>query len=264
MNEFDQVPVVILCGGRGVIVDGAAGQRVNKGLVAVQGKPLFEWVMLHYALHGARDFVLATGLQGSGFREALESGSGAVASPGDANHYQVGLAGRQCSVRLVATAADATTGDRLLECKPWLDQAERFCVTYSDTLSDVDLAAEVNFHRTTGLVATLAAAQLPVRFRILGMRQDEPIVRAFSSRPVIEAAPINGGYYVFSRELWGNHLTGVSGAGIVLEREVLDRLAKDQQLAAFPHRGVWQHFDCERDLAGLVAAVERLQSLAAS
>ncbi len=262
MNQFDGVPVAILCGGKGVILDGAAGRRINKALVAVLGRPLFAWVMLHYAFHGAREFILATGLQDADLRDALASALGAVAAQGDAGLYKLRLAGRDCSVRLVTTGDVAATGDRMLACRAWLEHADHFCVTYSDTLSDVDLEAEMKFHRATGMAATLVAAQLPVRFRILGMRHDEPIVRAFASRPVIESAPINGGYYIFGRSLWKEHSPADSEPALVLERDILERLARDSQLGAFAHRGLWQHFDCERDLAGLVPVAERLHSLA--
>jgi glucose-1-phosphate cytidylyltransferase len=260
-SEFDQAPVVILCGGKGVVLQ-AGGGRVNKGLVALAGKPLFSWVMLHYALHGAANFLLATGLQGTEFRHALVSELGAISSRKDGECYELSIAGRRCSVRLVPTEVDATTADRLIECTPWL-QHDRFCLTYSDTLSDVDLSAEMRFHREAGLVATLVAAQLPVRFRVLGMRQGEPIVRAFAARPVIEAAPINGGYYIFERALLEKYMAGLAGAGIILESATLEQLATDGQLCAFAHQGAWQHFDCERDVPGLEQAAHRLASLAA-
>jgi glucose-1-phosphate cytidylyltransferase len=258
-NEFEHVPVVVLCGGRGVLVEGSGPSRVNKGLVRVAGKPLFSWVMLHYAQHGATDFILAAGLHEPEFQRALVADLGALALEDEPGLFTVRFAGHSCKVRVVATDPAAMTGDRLIACDPWLQQARRFCVTYSDTLSDVDLAAQLEFHRGSGLIATLVAAQLPVRFRVLGMRHDDPVVRAFSSRPVIEAAPINGGYYVFETAVLA-YLHEAAVPRLVLEREILERLARESQLAAFTHRGAWQHFDCERDLDGLTAVAERLQA----
>jgi glucose-1-phosphate cytidylyltransferase len=246
VNEFDQVPVVVLCGGRGVIFNEQHAQRQNKALVEVHGQPLFLWVLRHYALHGASDFVLATGLQGDQFGPALESAGATAAGDG---RYTLSLGGRDCAVRLVPTPDDAPTAARLLACRPYLANAARFAMTYSDTLSDIDLGAEMRFHKQQNLVATLLAATYPVRFRVLGMRQGESLVRAFAPRPVIESAAINGGYYIFTQALWEERF-GVTAGG-ALEDKPLEALASAGQLAAWEGKGRWQHCDAERDLAAL-------------
>lgn len=261
INEFSQVPVVILCGGKGIVLNEKQSQRQNKGLIQVQEKPLFWWVMHHYAVHGATDFILATGLQGERFGAALVAAGGKISSD-DANCYVVTIASVSCRVRLVQTALDATTGERLLACKPWLIKAEQFALTYSDTLSDVDLGAEMRFHKNQKLVATLVATKYPVRFRILGMRHGETIVRAFAPRPVIDAASINGGYYIFTKALWDDAY-GLSRL-VALENQPLERLAAAGQLAAFEHKGSWQHCDAERDLGELEKLAQQLNSLVGS
>lgn len=258
-NEFNQVPVVILCGGKGVMLNEKQNQRVNKGLIQVQNKPLFGWVMHHYALHGATDFMLAIGFQGEKFGAALEA-VGAKADADKPGCYDVTIAQTACRVRLVSTAEGATTAERLLACKPWLEQTERFAVTYSDTLSDVDLSAEMRFHKSQKLVATLVATKFPVRFRILGIRTGEAVVRAFASRPVIEAASINGGYYIFTSALW-KEAYGLDKL-VALENQPLEHLAAAGQLAAFEHNGRWQNCDAERDLAELRKLTQHLDSLA--
>lgn len=258
-NEFNQIPVVILCGGKGIMLDEQQIHRLNKGLIQVRNKPLFWWVMHHYALHGASDFMLATGFQGEQFGVALEA-AGATAVAGQPGCFTVTIAATSCRVRIVPTTKDATTAERLLACKPWLDKAERFALTYSDTLSDVDLSAEMRFHKSQKLVATLVATKYPVRFRILGMRQGETIVRAFAPRPVIDAASINGGYYIFTRELWNDTYGLVKS--VALENQPLERLAAAGQLAAFEHKGNWQHCDAERDIAELGKLTQHLDTLA--
>lgn len=252
-KEFTQVPVVILCGGKGVLLDGAPTERHNKGLIPINGKPMFWWVMRHYAAYGATDFLLATGLQGERFGDALLA-AGAT-KQGDV--FQITLGATLCHVRLVPTPVGATTAARLLACKPWLGGAERFAVTYSDTLSDVDLSAEMRFHRQQQLTATLLGTRYPVRFRILGIRQGEARVRAFAPRPVIESTLINGGYYIFTRDLW-NSSYGIDPS-VALENETLERLAGAGQLAAFEHKGNWQHCDSERDIAELSRLARQLE-----
>ncbi|MFZ6770735.1 sugar phosphate nucleotidyltransferase [Undibacterium sp. Di26W] len=259
INEFADVPVVILCGGIGVTLNVTHGQRLNKGLVQIQGKPLFWWVMLQYVVHGARDFILAAGVQHEQFDQFLKN-SEATQLAGDISCYELKIGQNICRVRIVVTEPDATTAARLLACQPFLQQKQHFALTYSDTLSDVDLTEEIRLHKRQNLVATMVATKLPVRFRILGIRTGETLVRAFASRPVIEAANINGGYYVFSHRVW-EAAFGLSNQ-LALENQPLELLAAAGQLNSFAHNGGWQTCDAERDIAQLSRLASYLESAA--
>jgi glucose-1-phosphate cytidylyltransferase len=202
--------------------------------------------------------LLATGYQSELFDAALNA-EGAKADLGKPGCYEVTIAKTICRVRIVATTQEATTAERLLACKPWLEHFERFALTYSDTLSDADLGEEMRFHKGQKLVATLIAIKYPVRFRVLGIRQGEVVVRALASRPVIEAAAINGGYYIFTSGLWG----GAYGIDklTTLETLPLELLASAGQLAAFEHNGRWQNCDAERDLDELRKLTQYLEAM---
>jgi len=241
------IPTVILCGGNGVAF--GAAPRTNKALIRVNGKPLFWWVILHYAQHGARQFLLAAGLQAERFGAVLMDELGAVPVAGQSDLYQLTAAGHHCEVRLVPTPEQATTTARLLACAPWLADAAYFCLSYSDTLSDVNLDDALRAHQRSGLLMTLVAARHPVRFRILGIRQGENLVRALAPRPVIEGALINGGFYVCRGALL--HEGTWLKAEVPLEQDTLEALAAAQQLSSYPHSGAWQPCDAERDLSEL-------------
>lgn len=261
-NELVHVPVVILCGGKGVMLDEQQPQRTNKALITLQGQPLFYWVILTYALHGATEFILAVGFQGERFGPALLAAGAQALEP---DSYRLTLGGQPCQVRLVPTVAEATTAGRLLDCRPALEAlgpSVRFAVTYSDTLSDIDLAAEMRFHKEQGLVATMVAAKLPVRFRVLGIRMGEVLVRGFAARPVIEGASINGGYYLFTPAFW--HVANSLSPTVALENQPLEQLAAAGQLAAYEHIGAWQNCDTERDLVELNRLALQLADQAAA
>jgi glucose-1-phosphate cytidylyltransferase len=250
-NEFANVPVIILCGGKGVILDETQCQRTNKALIRVRGKPLLYWVMRTYALHGATEFILAAGFQTESFGPALLA-AGAEAIGGVAGRYSLRLGTMLCHIKLVTTPTDFSTGARLLACRTALaDLGERECfaVTYSDTLSDLDLAAEMRFHKKHRLIATMVAAKLPVRFRVLGIRTREVLVRGFAARPVIEAASVNGGYYLFNPTFW--QVASSLSTEVALENQPLEQIAAAGQLAAFEHKGAWQTCDAERDIIEL-------------
>ena len=279
-NAYADIPVVILSGGKPILSEFSLAGRQNKALVEVNGKPLLWWNLLHYAKYGARRFLVPVGTQNEQFpdlllgafgAEALSESREAVDGFHDANGvkgvngiYKCKIAGFTCEIRLITTPASANTAQRLLACAPWLGACSTFCVTYSDTLSDVDLIEELVFHRATGLTATVVAAQMPSRFRVMGIRHSDYLVRAFAAKPVIQSVPINGGYYIFESELLSkNYLE----SGIApLEQTPLERLAAELQLGAFNHRGTWQHLDSERDLERLrevALLIEKMPAMSA-
>lgn len=247
MTDISSIPVVILCGGKGIYVDDS-GQKINKALVNINGQAMVTWVMRHYAAAGFRHFILASGMPCAQLAAVLPSSTIC-----HENEFEVQYAEATCRVRIVPTLPQANTGDRINACRTHLSEASCFCVTYSDTLSDVNLVEELNFHQTNGQIATLIAASYPVRFRILGMRLGESLIRGFAQRPVIETAPINGGYYIFNSEILSERYLGATKEHLVLENEVLEQLAADGKLRAYTHKGQWQNLDSERDLEALSA-----------
>jgi glucose-1-phosphate cytidylyltransferase len=259
-RPFIGTPVVVLCGGKGVLIGEQHNKRINKALISIDNKPLFYWVMLKYALHGATQFILVVGYQSKLFDNALIKLGGKVVVGVDKS-YQLTVAGSLCRISIVETPDDATTGARLLACKLELDALsvpENFAVAYSDTLSDADLGKQLEFHKRHGLIATLLSARLPVRFRILGVRPNEVLVRGFAVRPVIESARVNGGFYLFSSKFW--QFSNTLSEDIPLENQPLEELAKKSQLACFEHDGFWQSCDSERDLDQLRTITRKLSN----
>lgn len=255
-TSLQKVPVVILCGGRKVLLSDGKCIAKNKALVEVRGKPLFWWGLLQYMLYGASDFILSTGVQAESFGDALLT-LGAKQCATDRNRYELNILGQDRQIRLVESGENTTTGERFLACRSYLNSVKVFALTYSDTLSDVNLGAVYDFHRKHGKVATLVGAKFPIRFRILGIRYNEINVRAFASRPVIESTSINGGFYYFTDAIWDDefHLT----KNHALETEPLEVLAASKQLAAFDHPGRWQNFDSERDLMEIASLAQALE-----
>jgi glucose-1-phosphate cytidylyltransferase len=250
-----EIPVVILCGGRGIQID-ASGKRQSKGLVRVAGEAMIVHLMRHFCRHGFRRFILACGSESDGYRE-LMAGIGAI-QDGRILLSRGGLTG---SAEIVDTGIEAQTGQRIRAVRPLLEDVPTFWVTYSDTLSPVDLGEMVRAHRSGGKVASCLGARLPTRFRILGMRRGEAMVRGFANRPVIQNDFINGGFYLFQPEIFGDRYLGAPGTE-VLEEAVLAALASDGQLVAFPYEGPWQYLDSERDLGQLDRVVALLKEMA--
>jgi glucose-1-phosphate cytidylyltransferase len=112
-------------------------------------------------------------------------------------------------------------------------------VTYGDGLADVDLNSLISFHKSHGKIATLTATKAPSRYGILDM-SDNGTVKSF--REKVQAEWINGGFFVFNREVFR-----YIDPECILERAPMEKLAADGQLMAFQHNNFWIGMDTYRE-----------------
>lgn len=235
---------VILAGGLGTRIAEESDHK-PKPMVEVGGRPLLWHIMKSYAHHGIKEFVICLGYKGYVIKEfffnyyrhtadlAVDLSNGA--------HEVLNSQSEDWKVTLVDTGAQTMTGGRLKRVAPYLGD-ETFCLTYGDGLSDIDISAEIAFHRKHGRLATVAAVQPPGRFGVLNLARDGGVM-SFEEKPSDEIGWINGGFFV----LESRAIDYISGDTTSWEQEPLKNLARDGQLAAFTHQGFWQPCDTLRD-----------------
>jgi glucose-1-phosphate cytidylyltransferase len=144
-------------------------------------------------------------------------------------------------VTLANTGEDAMTGARVKRVEKFI-QGDTFLVTYGDGVGNIDLAALLDFHRRHGRLATLTGVSPPGRFGELTMQDHR--VTEFNEKPQTVGGMINGGFFVFQREVF-RYFNDRSD--LVLEQGPLRKLAADGQLMCFPHKGFWQPMDTFRE-----------------
>jgi glucose-1-phosphate cytidylyltransferase len=144
-------------------------------------------------------------------------------------------------VTLVDTGEDTMTGGRLRRVAEYLRREDEFCFTYGDGVADIDISAELAFHRGHGRLATVAAVRPAGRFGALRLEAERVI--GFLEKPLGDGGFINGGYFVLSPEC----LDLIESDGTSWESEPLMTLAARGQLVAFEHQGFWQPMDTLRD-----------------
>ena len=88
----------------------------------------------------------------------------------------------------------------------------------------------------------------PGRFGVVTLEGDRAL--SFEEKPNAEQGFINGGFFVLSPKV----LDYVDGDGTVWEREPLEGLARDGELAVFRHLDFWQPMDTLREKEKLEAA----------
>jgi glucose-1-phosphate cytidylyltransferase len=236
---------VILAGGLGTRIAEESDNK-PKPMVEVGGKPLLWHIMKMYSHHGINDFVICLGYK-EFFFNYYRHMSDMVIDLQTGDHKILNSQSENWRITLVDTGADSMTGGRLKRIAPYLDN-ETFCLTYGDGLSNIDIGAELAFHRQHGRLATVAAVQPPGRFGVLNIDGDDR-VSSFEEKPSDEIGWINGGFFVLEPGV----MDYVAGDSTSWEREPLANLAQDGQLAAFRHNGFWQPCDTLRDKRELEA-----------
>jgi glucose-1-phosphate cytidylyltransferase len=222
MEGLEELPVVILCGGRGTRLQEHT-QSIPKPLVEIGGMPILWHVMQLYAVQGFRRFVLCTGYKGELIERFV------------ADHdWPAGV-----TVACVDTGLDTPTGGRIKRVGE-LVHGGTFCATYADGVADVDLHALVRFHSDHEGLATMTVVRPELQFGITEI-DGQSIVTGFHEKPRSEHW-INGGFFCFEPGVL-EYLAESS----VLEREPLEGLAEDGQLRAFRHTGFWDCMDTYKD-----------------
>lgn len=243
--------VVILAGGYGTRISEESAVR-PKPMVEVGPQPILWHIMKMYSAYGFNDFVVCCGYKGHMIKEYF------VGYSMRTSDITVDLAGDDVTVHrrhpepwrvtLVDTGDSTMTGGRIKRVAEHVD-GDTFALTYGDGVADIDIEALVAFHRRVGVLATLTAVQPPGRFGALMLDPAEDLVMHFHEKPTSgdEAAWVNGGFFVLEPAV----LDYIDGDDTVFEREPLERIARDGQLAAYPHTGFWQPMDTLRDKAVL-------------
>lgn len=237
--------VVILCGGQGTRLREETEYR-PKPLVDVGGRPVLWHIMKLFAHHGLRDFTLCLGYRGNMIKEYFLNYEAMT------NDFTISL-GKQHQityhdahdeqdfrVTLADTGAESMTGGRVKRIQRYVD-GETFIVTYGDGLSDVNIPKLLAFHHSHGKAATVTATRPTSRYGILDI-DEKGQVNKFAEKPQVDGW-VNAGFFVFSPRIFDL----LTGDDCVLERDPLERLARDGQLVAFRHPGFFFAMDTYRE-----------------
>jgi glucose-1-phosphate cytidylyltransferase len=237
---------IILCGGKGTRLREETEFK-PKPMVPIGDKPILWHIMKSYAVYGIEDFVLCLGYKAEHIREyflnydvnhsnvMVELGSKRI------EHLDREHGEKNWRVWLVDTGAETMTGGRVKAVEKYI-HGPTFMATYGDGVADVDVPALLKFHRAHKKLATVTAVRPSSRFGELSF--DGGAVKTFQEKPQVHEGWINGGFFVFQREV----LDLIAGPGESLEAGMLSKLTKMNQLEAYKHPGFWQCMDTFREM----------------
>ena len=235
---------VILAGGLGTRISEETSTR-PKPMVEIGGKPILWHILKTYSHHGINDFVICCGYKGYVIKEYFANyflHMSDVTFDMSNNSMEVHhRSAEPWRVTLVDTGDGTMTGGRVKRIADYVKGDEAFCLTYGDGVSDVNITELIAFHKAQGVKATLTAIIPPGRFGALDLNGSK--VNSFMEKPKGDGSMINGGFFVLSPDV----LDYIAGDDTTWEREPLERLAQEGNLAAYQHHGFWQPMDTLRD-----------------
>jgi glucose-1-phosphate cytidylyltransferase len=247
----NKVPVVILCGGRGTRLKEETDFK-PKPMVEIGGRPILWHIMKRYAHYGFKDFVLALGYKGDMIKEyflnyeAMNNDFTVTLGKKNKVTFHTDHMENDWSITLVDTGEDAMTGARVKRVEKYI-KSDVFMLTYGDGVSDIDLKALYSFHLSKRKIGTVSAVRPSSRFGEIIVK--DSLVARFNEKPQTTEGLVNGGFFVFNNKFFKYFN---NDKDCYLEREPLERLAADGQLAVNIHQGFWQCMDTQRELDLLV------------
>lgn len=235
-----------------VILAGGLGSRLAeestskpKPMVEIGGQPVLWHIMKIYGHHGFNEFAVALGYKGEMikhyFLNLYRLRADLTIDLKNGNVDVHAGAREDWRVHLTDTGADTMTGGRIKRLKALIGN-ETFMMTYGDGVADIDIPAAVAFHRKMRKLATVTAVRPPARFG--GMDLEGDMVKHFLEKPQMGEGWINGGFFILEPGVFDY----IDSDATVFERQPLERLASEGQLAVYRHPGFWQCMDTVRDV----------------
>lgn len=238
---------------KAVILAGGLGSRLSeetslrpKPMVEIGGRPILWHIMKIYSAYGVNDFIICLGYKGNMIKEYFANYflySADVTIDLAANKIENHR--HDCEpwrVTLVDTGASTMTGGRLRRVLPYVEKDEMFCLTYGDGVADVNIMKEIEFHKAHKKLVTTTATQPIGRFGALQIEENGS-VQSFVEKPKGDARWVNGGFFVLSPKI-GKYLKDDT---TIWEKEPMEALAREGQVAAYKHAGFWQPMDTLHD-----------------
>jgi len=237
---------------KAVILAGGLGTRISeetstkpKPMVEVGGRPMLWHIMKIYSQYGINDFIVCLGYRGYVIKEYFANYFLHMSDiTFDMEHNRMEVHQRFAEswrVTLVDTGDSTQTGGRIKRVLPYVENDEVFALTYGDGVANIDISALQEFHKAHGRMATVTAVRPAKRFGALTITGDRVV--SFAEKPEDDGGWINGGFFLLSPQIGKL----IEGDETVWEREPLEKLAQDEELGAFIHRGFWHPMDTLRD-----------------
>jgi glucose-1-phosphate cytidylyltransferase len=239
--------VVIFCGGLGTRLRDFS-EEIPKPLVPLDAVPIVSHVMKYYAFHGHRDFILCLGYKAEiikqYFMNCPERLPGDVVIEHGAECIRISSDCGDCRIAFADTGLISNFGQRLKAVEPFLKDQPIFLANYADGLTDFPLPDLIREFKTRHAAGMFLSVHPNCSFHFVRHASDG---RVLAVEDIVKAnARINGGYFVFSNEIFDCIRPGEE-----LVEQPFERLIDQGKLFAIDYDGFWRCVDTFKDLQAL-------------
>ena len=217
--------VILLAGGLGTRLSEYT-DTIPKPMVQIGDKPMLWHIMNYYAQYDHKNFYVALGYKGEIIKKYFSNTA------------------EKWSINLIDTGEKTMTGGRVKKLQKSIGN-ETCMLTYGDGISNIDLNSLLKFHKSHGKLVTVSAVRPPARFGAIKLEENRVV--SFKEKSKTEEGWINGGFFVIEPDFFNF----IEGDDTYLEREPLERAAREKQLFAYKHNDFWHCMDTKRDLENL-------------
>jgi glucose-1-phosphate cytidylyltransferase len=241
---------------KAVILAGGLGTRISeettlkpKPMIEIGGYPIIWHIMKNYSKYGITEFIICCGYKGYVIKEYFNNYFLHMSDlTFDMKNNKIELHQNNIEpwkVTLIDTGEKSNTGGRLKRIEKYLEDKEDFYFTYGDGLSDVNFEDELKFHKRNRKLVTVTAVQPPGRYGALIKKGYH--VEGFVEKPPGDGLWVNGGFFIVNKDA----LRYVSEDSTSWEDYSLKKIAYDNELIAYEHKGFWHSMDTLRDKMNL-------------
>jgi glucose-1-phosphate cytidylyltransferase len=235
--------VVLFCGGLGLRI--RDNENIPKPMVTIGYRPILWHVMKYYAHFGHKDFVLCLGHRGDAVKNYFLNYSEAVS-----NDFTLSDGGKKLDlmasdihdwkITFVDTGLNANIGQRLKAVQPYLSHESVFLANYTDGLTNLPFADQLEHFRTNDAVASFVSVKPQISYHVV---TSDAAGRVTAIEDIGRTRiRINGGYFILKQEIF-DYL----GEGEELVREPFHRLLKESKLTAYEYDKFWMAMDTFKD-----------------
>jgi glucose-1-phosphate cytidylyltransferase len=238
------VKVVIFCGGLGLRIRDEP-TRLPKPMIPLGERPILWHIMKYYSDFGFQDFILCLGYKPEIVKEYFLNYNEAISNDfvlkGGGREVQLlGSDTHDWSMTFLDTGLHSTIGERLQRAASCVGDDALFLANYGDVLTDAPLQEMIEVLAASDKAGLFLCVHPTYQFHVVSL-SDHGAVRAVQD--VGEAGIwINGGYFVFRREVFDYLRPGED-----LVDHAFPRLIREDKLIAFPYEGFWAPMDTLKD-----------------
>jgi glucose-1-phosphate cytidylyltransferase len=232
--------VVLFCGGLGTRLRDLSGE-LPKPMVNIGYRPILWHVMKYYAHFGHKDFILCLGYKGDAIKNYFLNYNEYLSNDFTLSNGGKDLKLKQSDITdwkitFVDTGLRSNIGQRLKAVETYLEGEEMFLANYADGLTNLPLPEMIDVFKRSGKVGCFICVKPSQTFHIVSLGAENHIenIEYVRDAEII----INGGYYVFRKEIFRYIRDGEE-----LVVEPFKRLINERQLVGYKYDGFWYCMD---------------------